>query len=536
MLSYKDDGGQVYVHLYVYSGKNGISEDLKAAAQECFGKMDVEIKWFDLYNDAATVLNVTSVNYPSGKSKRLKVSQVDEVNKIIDENLSLFSRHRNITAVQASFKVSDSKETNDPCIMVYVLGKGHIPIGESEIPRFVGCYPIDIVNGFWIKTLEPLKPNNAQKQSDYLRLGASIGVNGEKSSGTLGAVLKDENSDDLYLLSCYHVIKRTEESEIIHPGLDHHLNSVKYYLNNYRKRIARITELETKFSLDSLQEHEKLLEKFTELKAVKEKFCALNNIGNQDFEKLKEYEKKLEKLFSTPPRSVANYTTGVYNNIKWSDGKEYFIDAAIAQLNQHEVKKLKRAGKAEIIDTEDYPSGECTQVTTKAIMNTEVLIKSGTATGYTSSDHLVGAAAGAPLFMQVSEFEVSDSLVSKFNRTRHCEEDKMKLLAHSTRATRSYSTEVDGDEASQDEKRWLKNCLCVKSEKYSFANQGDSGSVIFEKPSESEFRLPGFGIIFGMIYSQHILYVLASPLQISLETLSKKVSATCNLKLVSNYK
>ena len=534
------DGGQVYVQLYVYSGKRGIPEELKDAAQECFGKMDVKLKWSDLYNDASTVLNVTSVDYPSGKPKRLEVSQVDEINKIVNESLHIFSRHRNITAVQASFKVTKSKQTDDPCIMVYVLGKGRIPTGESEIPNTIGKYPVDIVDGFWIKTLDPWQPTEAQEQSDYIRLGASIGVRGEKGSGTLGAVVKDESSGALYLLSCDHVIKsKSKQSEIIHPGWEVHLNVFKYHLNEYSKWIGRITETnypKTSFSLDSLQDHENLFEKFKELKAIKEKHSTSINIPSNKLKKTKEHEEALEFISSKPPRSVANYTTGVFNNVEWSDGKEYFIDAAIAVLKGDEVNALKLSGTTEIIGTGDYPSGECIPATTKAIMNAGELRKSGSFTGYTSSNRLVGASIVAPSFLQGPAYELSGAFVSvKMYYCENCAKSLLTQCEIEVQGLDHFTCVRCTNKVSQCKSSWRKNCLCIESERYPFVNRGDSGAVIFENHDPSQACLPGFGIVFGMLETAYKSYALASPLEIALKTLSQNVSTTCNLKLVSKY-
>ena len=48
VLTYTDDG-HVKVKLFVLSGKSGIPETLKAAAQYIFKEMDVKLEWLDLY-------------------------------------------------------------------------------------------------------------------------------------------------------------------------------------------------------------------------------------------------------------------------------------------------------------------------------------------------------------------------------------------------------------------------------------------------------------------------------------------------------
>jgi len=73
--------------------------------------MEVKLKWSDLYNNAANVLDIRPIVYPSDEPKILEPSQVDEISEIISKHLHVFDKHRNITAVQASFKITESKQT-----------------------------------------------------------------------------------------------------------------------------------------------------------------------------------------------------------------------------------------------------------------------------------------------------------------------------------------------------------------------------------------------------------------------------------------
>ena len=186
--------GQFVVQFYVYSGESGIPEDLEEEAQQFSKDMNVKLEWSDLYNNSVNVLKVQRLVHSSGKPKTLTASQIDEMNDVIEKNLPELSKHRNITSVQASFKIINSTQTDQPCITIYVLGKGLIPFGESVFPKSFERYPVDVVNGFWrragrfIDTSEGLI--EGQRQNDVLKLGASIGVKGKEASGTLGAIVK----------------------------------------------------------------------------------------------------------------------------------------------------------------------------------------------------------------------------------------------------------------------------------------------------------------------------------------------------------
>ena len=133
-----EENDQMVNQLYVFCGDSGVAESLKEDAEKCFKEMGAKLQYFDLYNDAVDVLNITGVEYPSGVPQELDASQSDEISEIISQNCTAFDKHRNVTSLQAAFKITDSKETGNPCITIYVLGKGHIPIGESEFPGTLG--------------------------------------------------------------------------------------------------------------------------------------------------------------------------------------------------------------------------------------------------------------------------------------------------------------------------------------------------------------------------------------------------------------
>ena len=539
-----EENDQMVVHLYVFSGESGIPESLKEAAYECFGEMDARLKWFDLYNDAAYILNVTSVEYLSGVPQVLEASQVDEISEIISQNLDVFDKHRNITSVQASFKVTDSRETEKPCITINVLGKGHIPIGESEFPVTLGSYPVDVVQGFWYRISNPWPPNEAQTQGGKLRLGASLGVKEEYASGTLGAIVKDEKSGTLYALSCDHVMKHAEKSEIIHPGLNDYRNYLRYYLDEYISSVGTIVEQgcsEMKFSVEGLQEPE-IKEKFEALKQKKDNYVqeCPEAYPESKLIRLTELETALEIGFSKQPRVIGTYVTGLRSNVQWSDGKEYFIDAAVAKLNKGEVKRLEHS-EIVVIGTYGNLSGEYSQATGRDF-DPEELCKSGRTTGFTRNGHLLEA----KMFMKSSlcsqgSGPLYDVLVHYYVCQECGHRQTTQLQVEEIQGLQS-SCEVCGkDGVTLHESVWLKNCLCIEGRSkmyYTFALRGDSGAVVFERKRNGATRLSGVGILFAQHEGQFKIFGLASPLVVALQALSQKLSETdndCDLRLLSNY-
>ena len=519
MLPYLQNG-EVEIHVYFYSDNSGIPTELKNTAQALFEQKGWKLKWKDLYNDAFNLLKVTPIRYSSGKPERLEASQVDDIDEIINQHLHDFCKHRNVTAVHPSFKVTDSEEKQEACIAVYVLGKGQIPLGESPIPPSIGSYPVDIVNGFFVGTNNPYMPQQAHEQVEFLRLGASIGVEKKPSSGTLGAIVEEVNSGTLYALSCKHVLKDADTKKIIHPGLDIYLKYLHHNLNEYKGEIAKVlgstVEL-PEFPDGDLRETE-LKKMFSNLKAIKEKknFASLvPPVSKYTLKQIQSYEGKLEKAFGEQPRVIAEYLDGVEGNVQMTNGKEHFIDVAIAKLEEDEVKKLKAERKIRIIETSHYPSGKCLSATAEV----KDLFKSGSGTGFTEANRLAEEVGDRPTYIRAKD------------NSRWI--DVECFLCNESGPAQSARCELCEPHG------WYKRCLCIPEQgRNSFSAKGDSGAVIFQKLSNKP-ESSGFAIIFGGLDTGYQRFTTASPLQFALEALSQKVSELnskpCQLKLASEF-
>ena len=389
---------------------------------------------------------------------------------------------------------------------------------------------------YCVKITDWYRPTEAHEQEpEFLRLGASIGVNRKQSSGTLGAIVEDVNSGTLYALSCDHVMNDADEKEIIHPGLDVYFDYLRYHLGEYKDwiqtTIGPVIEL-PQLSDDTFDETE-LQKMFCNLKVLKELRTTLPCIGichvsKYCLKKIQFYESKLEKAFSKRPRIIAKYSAGVRCNVRSEkgNGKEHFIDAAIAELNEDEVKNLKAERDVVIIGTARYPSGECISATT----DVKDLFKSGSITGFTPSS--LGAGASQILPIYIPDFRPNgnsawiDVYCTKCNKRE---------------TARSQVQERPGPCEQCKPQRWLKSCLCFQQQgAYCFTVMGDCGAVIFEN-RRNQILSPGLGIIFAEFSSQYFKYTIALPLEVALDALSRKVSestpnrTTCQLKLASSF-
>ena len=87
-----------------------------------------------------------------------------------------------------------------------------------------------------------------------------------------------EGDGKFYALSCDHVMKHPQKSEIIHPARDDYLNYLNYHLQQYMERIQYInkrkqcflTETISQVSFGVIKDLERLKIKCQELKSLKE--------------------------------------------------------------------------------------------------------------------------------------------------------------------------------------------------------------------------------------------------------------------------
>ena len=98
-----------------------------------FGSDSIETKIIDDYERA---LHGSKLSLPS------------QTHEIVQKHcMPLFERHSNLEAIIPCTFLSKGKEKKiipKPCIVFYCSMKGYIPSGESEFPKEMGGFPIDI--------------------------------------------------------------------------------------------------------------------------------------------------------------------------------------------------------------------------------------------------------------------------------------------------------------------------------------------------------------------------------------------------------
>ena len=190
------------VCLYMDTDGNGIPRDVKNAAKEIF--LNCEISCVDLQRRP---LSQIVTRLPS--CRRQKGKEIFDLSRKIEDNLHVFENRLNVTAVCVSYKVTEAMEKEIPCVTVFVLGKGKIPVKETNIHKIkednghlFDNAEFDVVEGYY-RPAYGLSP-----EMDYafpLRGGVGIGVQGVPCAGTLGGFLEDEKGE-CYILSNHHVL------------------------------------------------------------------------------------------------------------------------------------------------------------------------------------------------------------------------------------------------------------------------------------------------------------------------------------------
>ena len=334
---------------------------------------------------------------------------------------------------------------------------------------------------------------------------------------------------------------KSEETSIVHPGLYDHLNYLKYLLGEYKGCVDDVADSETQCSVETLSSSQELINKFEELTSIKEKSDISSRCTTANLEKMEETERAFRKG-RKPPREIGKYVVGLCGNEKWTDGHECFVDAAIAELFEEEVKNLKESRSVRMFGTYIKPGSECCSAKNQAILEAEKLCESGRTTGYKEIGNKIIGSLQAPHFMVPPSYHLKPPFVTVYASRYSCKNCGGSDTAVAESEAPLRCDKCDQIEQKMCEKLCFRRCLCIQQERARrFAGDGDSGSVIFQKIEEitslgeKSITLKGLGLLFGILEHQYHCYIMASPLQVVLEALSKKLPDGSSLELVSEF-
>ena len=509
--------------LYVDNGNKGVPDDLKQAANEMF--VDYEIEYVDLQRRPIPQI-VTHL--PA--SEKTKDKDLKDLSKKIEENVHLFENRLNVTAVKASYKIVHSSERDITCVAVFVLGKGRIPVGETDLKKLDNNpfdVDLDIVEGYF----QPCSDKYKSYASPLLG-GVSIGIDPSEDMshvGTLGGFLEDENKKR-YLLSCQHVLNPHESNniEIVQPAV--------IDFENARKDVSK-TKSELTNTLEKRKEVMKGLENTDPMYSWYERAVRKTQ---SDLTKLKEEESHVENC---KPRSIGKYCCGLKQNekVKVNDKYEYvYVDAAIAQLNSEEAWEIEEKKNNEpdndhnpLIgfqnDRENgfVPTGHIVDLQEFDCHHDLKFMKYGRTTGLTVD----------------GEFETTDFFLNRKGYKKDvCAGDlchipyilycsSCKPVTNENQVDLSVITNPscakcnEGIKSDTTAAFWARNCMAIRKSRKPFCEEGDSGALVFDNKGHV------WGMIFGVFEATgtNFVYGLATPLSVILQALGRISEKTLTL-------
>ena len=497
VIPYENDGEDnkpITMYLYVSTNGKGIPDNVKEDAKKMF--VNCRIEFVDLQNR-----HLSKIFIPLPSSEKRRKEEISNLSRKIEENLHLFNNRLNVTAVQASYKVTNSEEQDIPCVAVYVLGKSKIPAGETDIKKikhdnhvFDGV-EFDVLEGYY-------QPAIGASQASYvrpLRAGYGIGVEGTDGGGTLGGFLEDETGKH-YILSNQHVLRpRHADSNVILQPADSDYETMRCKAEEDLNAVLRTKNTLTQEEKDDHPQLIKIIE-----------------------EKEAKARKSLEEIESKRPRAIGTYVDGLQRNESIQlDNKnvQIFVDAAIAELNETEETDLKSMSHVysplygfEVTQNTAMPNGEI--VSWKSFVDqlrrtdSELSFnKTGRATGFTN-DGRVDQAVGQ-LYVTILDTEntvpVDDPIASAFCHIpyKFCKDckfpgDSLEQIRHKKMVEPMECAKCHKKLNNEDQVDlfWTRNCFVIRNYRRAFCKSGDSGALVFDEGGNA------WGLVHGVFDDQ----------------------------------
>lgn len=172
----------------------------------------------------------------------ISTQTIEQLRKIIhEEEDKIVALHSNIVGIDIGRTMLNETEFGDPCIVLKCLDKTILPFGESEIPKSLQGYIVDI--------REDLFMFASCVDCYKLDIGCSIGRLGEQCEGSVGFFVKPRSDENGGFLTAAHVafgnVSELIESpepfqgdfhEIVHPSSSQNVigRVTKAYFGNWK--------------------------------------------------------------------------------------------------------------------------------------------------------------------------------------------------------------------------------------------------------------------------------------------------------------
>ena len=467
-----EDSPSFTMCLYTETNDEKISKKIKMAAKEMFKNYNIE--FHDLLRRPSS-----KIFTPLPTSKKQKGKELADLTRKIDKNLHLFENRMNVTAVQASYKVTDSIEQDKACVRVYVLGKGKIPAGETDIMKIKEEHgdifdqaEFDVAEGY-----HKLTTGSSLKGSALpLEGGVGIGVQGVNAAGTLGGFLEDEEGN-VYILSNKHVLHPTDTAgnAIFQPSHCDYEDMRRTTEGNIQRWINERQRI--------LEENEETNQECRSL------------LVRRLSQKIQTNENILSEIQQNPSRHIGTYFWGLENNVR-VNGQDFYVDAAIATLHRNELDVMR------------YHKSNIEDRTNRCPLYGFETNKYWITQNYNPPN---GKIIDFPTFQDLVHSEDPELRFMKIGRTTgFTDEGYLHVLPFFLRGTSS-----DG---YQLEWSWAPNCYHLWKCPGSFSEKGDSGSLVFDRGGRA------LGLVFGMLtdLERGFTYSVVSPLFAILHALKRE--------------
>jgi hypothetical protein len=468
-------------------------------------------------------------------SKKQSGRDLSALSRKIEQNLHVFENRLNVTAVQASYKVVEFEEKHIPCVTVFVVDKGRIPAGETDIKEIkekcghlFDHAEFDVTEGYY-------RPENGPSLASHafpLLGGVGIGVEGDRvAAGILGGFLEDEEGN-YYILFCEHVLhpSGTEDNVIVQPSQrDYETMCENAYA--HLQETLQITQIPAIENLELTQEEKDCMNKQFRAHLMEE--------INKNITKA---ENSLETIKSQKPRPIGKYICGLNDNVAVVLGGnkvKIYVDAAIAKLDVKEsltmklyknkychlygFKKNGEDMNGETVDLESFMSQLHTNDSKLSFM------EFGRTTRFTE-EGLIDASV-EELYLNIISAPQDTPCAPGLSHVPfvYCKDCKQSTKCTWNIAKSEYVKTCDkcgnsmkgscgnsmkgSDEVSSF---WARNFFVIRKSRKPFSEPGDSGPLVFGNDGRA------WGLVFGEFAQNDFIFSLASPLSVTLEALEQK--------------
>ena len=534
------DEKQLTMCLYVDTDGQGVPENVKESANKMFSNYHIE--FHDLHKRPLS--KVVDLSARKTEISDEEKEQRNSLSKKIGENLYLFDHRLNVTAVCASYKLTNFKEHNILCVTVFVLGKTRIPAGETDIKNTKEQYgslfdhaEFDVVEGYYRPATGPQLASYAKP----LQGGVGIGVQNVDSVGTLGGFLKD-GQGKCYILSNDHVLHPAdarENKKIVQPSRLDYENILEEDKEKEAKALKAV-----QLPLHLTPEQEREAEQFRQYLVEKH---------DRD---LREARHNLECNMAKKPRPIAEYESGLRENVKIKIDEsevEFYVDAAIAELYKVEETYVSCCGGlyGQLYGFED-PKLDGEIITPKRFM--ELLQEEDSELRFMKIGRTTGVTKEGIIDWAVKELYVRIIGDEKYRNTQPWDDPDAPAFSHVPFHFHENCMKHPGSKLETSDDRyhdlgncfechkelqndgtikefWARNCFVVRMYGSYFSDLGDSGSLVFGNNGKA------WGLLFGnyLDLSRDYSFALISPLSVALKALEAKTKKKFKLWLVQRH-